>query len=988
MKIVRFFLACLFLALGLAILLAAAALLSPVQTWVARRVLSRQTAVQVTFDSVWASLGRVDISNLRAAAEGATLAAPSIEADLPTVADLRGRILRIDRLAASGWTLDLSRSPALGAGRPAAPLQAVLGAMAAALSRGPLPCAVSLGRADLEGDVILPGSPGSAPLKAHVILHGGGIAAGRVGALSVEASSVRMDSDMTVVSLGARGRLLVTLGGARTLRRLEFEGELSDQGAPGAGGSLAIDLAGQRGPSGVDASLSLVRGTRKLVTASVSRLGAGTGMAGAWSVDLRNDDAGLLLPGRPLPPLGIAGTGRFEADPTFARVRAEGRVTARADSLGAFDPSLARLGPLRLDAEFSAERSGGEIRVDSLTARLRGSQPVALVQSLRPFAFDPSSGRLAAADAGGDLLTVSCRGLPLGWLLPSLGGAALSGSLTGDLALRSSGSGLELRSRRPFSAEGVSLIRPGMDLARGLDLDLPLSASWADGQWKVRLAPVSVRAGGRELLSADFDASQPSGGGPCAIEAKGRADLAAMAASGAVPAAARLPLRSVTAEVSCAWADTVDLTAAITAATADPKRSLSVSLHAIRQPEGTVVFEAPLQLSDGGRSVQVTVAGQETPDESGLESDWHVTGGSVTGEDLAPVAALLEAARGAWGAPAAQGGPFWSGWSGHITVALDQLTLGQWTMTGVDAALAADAGSLDLEHAQGTLLQETPSADGFNRRPRNPLVTAKGALTFDPSQPDPYRLSGVVSAGEFDAGPCFPTQPDADGPEVEGRFKVSASLSGRGSNPGDLLRRSRLEVRLASDSAILRLLGTDVAERIPETKDKRTVTDDAASVGSVVGSLFGIKRGIGGGQIRLARNTDAVLSLNTRLSEIGCDSAAATLAWSGSGQLRIEGITVVGDDLRITGGGSIGAVPGAGLRARPLDIDLQLSAKGPAAELMASAGLLLPGKDAEGYSRAKAPLHLGGTLEHPDLGRWCEVLVRAAVPKPPAKKSG
>ena len=80
----------------------------------------------------------------------------------------------------------------------------------------------------------------------------------------------------------------------------------------------------------------------------------------------------------------------------------------------------------------------------------------------------------------------------------------------------------------------------------------------------------------------------------------------------------------------------------------------------------------------------------------------------------------------------------------------------------------------------------------------------------------------------------------------------------------------------------------------------------------------------------------------------------------------------------IRGTGSIGAVKGLALFDQPLGLDLQIGAKGRVAQLLVTAGIAAPGKDAQGFTLVSGAVHFGGTLAHIDIGAWQQLLVAAA----------
>jgi hypothetical protein len=68
-------------------------------------------------------------------------------------------------------------------------------------------------------------------------------------------------------------------------------------------------------------------------------------------------------------------------------------------------------------------------------------------------------------------------------------------------------------------------------------------------------------------------------------------------------------------------------------------------------------------------------------------------------------------------------------------------------------------------------------------------------------------------------------------------------------------------------------------------------------------------------------------------------------------------------------------------------MELSFGARGDNAKLLATAGLLSPGPDDQGYTMLLGqPVHFGGTLAQIDLSEWHDLLVKAATRRPEAAK--
>ena len=176
---------------------------SAVQTWAARRVLASSPELQGEVGKVDVGLKRTYVENLRLRQPGMVLTVPSATVDV-SLWDAVGKRVRIQKLVAKGWELDLttprppaadlSGEPSSPGDPPATPLAAI-GFAQVAPGTAPrqetsgntfpgvfksleLPVDLELHAAELEGQVVFAPNPAQAPARAHVQLTGGKLAPG------------------------------------------------------------------------------------------------------------------------------------------------------------------------------------------------------------------------------------------------------------------------------------------------------------------------------------------------------------------------------------------------------------------------------------------------------------------------------------------------------------------------------------------------------------------------------------------------------------------------------------------------------------------------------------------------------------------------------------------------------------------------------------------------------------------------------------------
>jgi hypothetical protein len=981
-KLIRLLLAFLALAIALVALLVLAAIAPAVQTFVAQRALAGQAGLRGSLESLSAGFGGVDIEDLRLESGGAVLKLPSLQARLPVTAAVLRRKVLVRSLVAKGWTLDLSRARE-------APNPAVASAQEAArilhgiLSGWELPFEASLDGVELEGDVLFAASPGKSPVQVHLVVTGGGMSAGHEGAFAVEATA------RGSLAKAFHGRLAIAMESPRTVGHVGITaGFAGDGGSRQEDLTLSAEIAAPRDSGEETYGLSLSRGDRHLATLTGRFLGTTRRLTGTWKVDLRSADlAPLALPG-PVPPFLASGEGRFDADAAFTLVHAAGSLDATVSGLGVVTRPLERLGTVRLEARFDMTRSGQSVRVDSLNVSIAGARPVGVVRSLQTFAFNERTGDLKVADPRGDWLEASLRAVPLEWLPGLPDGASLSGGdAAGEFVVRAADGEIVLRQRTPLTAAGVSVESSGRTLGRGLDLSLSMAADLCPKGWQVQWAPLAVSSAGRRLATFDGRASRTAGAdGQIAVTGKWSADLEAMEMRQAVPALGRFSGHAASGDFSASVGTSMKVEGTLAVVGHGPGNTIAASMRADVDPYGAVTFVVPVKIALGSSASDVSAEGTWVRERQGSWVKASVTGGSVALEHLRLLAARLSALGGdpfpagvgtPTGRPPAPAGardpvPFWGDWTGHVTVAFDQLRTDEHNFSHVGGAFDIGRGSIRMKGGRGGL-------------DRHVLTNVDGSISFDAAAEFPYSVKAAAALGEIDAAPLFPPPQPGGDPVFEGHFSIDGTLAGKGINLDDLVGRTQAEFRLTSKAGIVRLLRANVAESLPEAP--ATVSDTLGTVGHAVGSVFGIrKESIGSAGSPLSKSADAVLNFTYQVSEIGCDEITVRATRGTDGTVRLADIEMTSPDEHLKGSGQITYVKGVPLFKQPLRLELEFGARGKVAELLSTAGLLSSRKDSLGYAMLNEPILFGGTLEYIDESRWYELLVKAATRKPSGGK--
>jgi hypothetical protein len=996
-KFLRRLRACLIVLLVVVAILVTPAFIPAVQTWAAQSYLARQTEVHGTLGTLWAGFSFINVSNARLETQGAVLTLPSLDAHLPLLAAYRRRRFAIRSLEAKGWTLDLSKvaRPAEAAGPPSAPpagapaplfqrqaeaAQKVVGAVAAALHTWRLPWDASFDGIDLEGDVILASPPGKDPVEAHLAIDGGGLSPGHDGVFHIEAEL--HDPELPVSPISLQGTLTLTMDSPRTLSRIELKTELASAEASRAPEPpLSVDVAVSREADGDALAVDLSRPGRQVASVHM-RLGAASPRyAGTWTADVRDSELAPLVPDHPLPSLAISGSGTFDAEDAFARVRAAGRLNVAAAHLGVLEPRLDQLGAITLEGRFGLARDGDVVRVTRLDVSAAGTGPVGAFKTLQPFDVNLRTRAVTPSDPGADWIDLTVQRMPIAWFSYLTDRVTLTGGdASGAFLLRSGDRGIALRTKTPLAAAGLTVLGAGRVLGQGLDLSVPLVADWSPKGWTLQAAPLVLSRGGQAVVTLAAKAQAPAAADqPVAVTATWSVDLDALAANRPASAPRWIAGRSASGDFSAKVGSSIALDAKLSLLGHDPGRTVTANLHADIDDEGGVAFDGPIKIGSGADASDVSVKGTWNGDVLGGGIDLTLTGDTVDWDHLrllgGPLASVtgIQLPSAAAPAPGARDTiPFWGNWTGHVDATFGKLKAGGAEFNGAGGALYLRSGFIQL-------------VGGHWMLPHTNVAKVDGTLSFDPRSDTPYSVKGTADLNQVDAAPLYPGSGEDKEPGLEGHFSLAGTVRGSGATVGDLLNHTEAEFRLTSTSGILRLLATSVAEAIPEASTP--VTDTLNSVGSAVGALLGTKRGaLEQGKNPVSKTADDVISFTYEINEIGFDKIDITAVRGSDGAIRLTRFELVAPDEHLTGTGQIAFARDTPLKARPLSADLVFAFKGHPAELLGKAGLLSGRKDTAGYALLNQPVHLAGTVEHIDTSAWHDLLARAATGKPAGGK--
>jgi hypothetical protein len=924
-----------------------------VQTWVVRRVLAGQPGLNASVVSVNVGLHATHVENLRFSRPGVTLTLPSADVET-TLLDAVRRRVALKQIVAKGWTLDLT-APAAGAsvGTPssAPPADSARRAFEGFFKQLRLPVDLSLAALELEGDVILPEG------RAHVVIGGGGLAAGQDGQFALKASVTPAKKDGPIDALAVRSDILVRMDTPRSFEHIVVTTDATATGAKlpkGANVRVILD-AGRASAGGESYSVILRAEDKELANLGVQLPDGAAPLAGTWKLDARDTDLAPFVLGRPLPTFTATGQGTFSTDRVFSEIHAAGQLNATTDKLAAVAPEFSAIGRVNLVADFDLSQQGKEVRIQRLSANVSGDRPVAGIEALQEIVFNLDTRELKAAAPAKDLLRISLQGAPLAWARPFLPDIELTGEdVRGEFAAAARNGGFTLRTVAPLTLAQLGVARAGQPLVRSLDVVLGLGADYTPEGWQAEVTDLTASSGGINMFKGSARAGRAAGPRQALkTTAAFEVDLPLLLAQ---PAAARsgvaLTQGVVRGDVTASLGEklgiacTLQLAGLVAASQALPE--VAVYVRADRDTAGRIDAQAPIVITQAGRKSDLTLGAVMQPAPAGFRVDAQVKSDLLYIEDLKMFAGLVPppaagpaAAASSTAKPAqTPSGPVWAGVSGELKLALKKVVYNAgFQFTDIGGALKIDPDTLSLEALRAVL------GDEGN-------LKAGGSLRYDAKVADPYELKADLAITGFDPAPLLRSLNPGQPATVEGKFDLATHLAGRAKEPAGFTESALGDVTLTSRGGTLRALSVK-AGKMAET------TSTAATVMGIVGALTGSHKAI-----KYGERGQAASAVVQQLGAIRFDQFNVVVARDAGRNVVIKDLTLISPTVRLAGSGQITYAPGVPLVQRPLHVDLQLGAREQLAENLRTINLIKgDAKDALGYAPMVEPIKLEGSLQ-------------------------
>jgi hypothetical protein len=946
--------------LGLLVLLIAALFLPAVQTFAARKALADQGG-QV--ERVAFGLGGGELRGLRVEQPGLTLVVPSLSTEAPLVRLARGAV-ELRSLVARDILVEID--PVAMASSPSAPKETKKREpgkpFQGVLDAAQLP-ELRVDGLDVAGRVRVLGEQ---PVDATFTLAGGGIRAGQTGRvelkLEARAGAGSVVSTLTLTpALGADGRLDAVGAVIEALANSQYLAQPANLRA-------TADVA--RAGTGETYALRLLSGETPLVEIDTRWAPGSAELPGRWKIALRDEDLAPFLLGRALPDLEVKGGGEL-AVVGEDKLRVGGELSLAADRLEAL--GLPKLGPVSVLGKFAVEAGAEQAQVQAFSLDLNGASPVLAVRTRQPFTVAFGTRQIAPARADADLAEASLLGVPAEWVklfVPELG---LAGPVTGAWLVRPAGEGVIVSSSQPLLANGVSLASEGKPLVAFDSVRVEgLRATYGPTGFEATLTGLRVVADGADLVTGAVEASQRGGG---ALQAKGelRAQLAKLADQPVLRGQTRLSagqaaitFEATLAEVLAAKAQ-VRLAGLRAAGSGDlPEVAIDADLK--RDASGRLAVRAPLTVRNAraNRVSDLLVQADVSPEKDVTRIDAKLSGQVLFVEDLQALAAVAADSK-----PAQPGGPteppkpsdqpLWAGVAGVVELDIARIV----HAPGIEVVNTKGRVTLGGESAKIESLQAGLGTGG--------TLQAAGGLLWDAAERR-YDLAADVKGGDVAVGPLLRALNPGEAPKLEGRYDLAATLSGRGLDPASAASGAATEVRLTGREGVLRAINLD--------------TNRYARAGGVVSGIAGVVGAFGNQNSEVAQRANQITALNNvarAFGNLAYDEIALEARRAPDGSVEIGKLALSSSQVRLAGAGGLRSVPGRSLWELPLNLRLELGARGEFARYLNSLRLL-PAQNAAADGEAASaggefaimpePLVFDGTIKQVGTQQVLRLLTR------------
>jgi len=970
---------------GLCVITFAAVLYSPVQTWYLNHALSKINGIQGSVESVDAGFGEIKLKNFVIKRTNSTLVLPEVQMKLPVVTAITKHDLRFSRIAATGWTLDLSqwttkdfgdaKRDSVGLAKSALALS-----FQGIISELSLPVGLSIEDIILQGDVLLPPAPKSTEvIRVHINLTGGKMQVGKdahfVFSLISDSTGT---AEVPLDTVSINGVLDARMNTSHSFSSVSV---LIDAAARGIKIPLGVSLQAIFSATEMQNAeryvFTINQKSKQLVNINADFARSSSQVVGTWNVNASEGDIEPFILGRLIPVFNLSGHGSFTTDAALTSTQVSGSLEGNINHIGYIYPALSSVGEVHVVSQFDLLRSHATLRVNNLDVHVSKSKPVLELTSLQAFAFNSKSGELQVADVTKPLIGVTLNAMPLNWLKSWLGSYEVkSGELQGKCELVAGKGGLAFNSVDALSGFSITVTHHNQYILNNIDLKSPMQAIYTPQGWQLDLSS-------GKLLNSNSGISFSVKWGRLAgaeqplkvaahIDSSMQSWIDFSYAHGLIPHVSKddLPQGHVIADLSASLGQ---VNISILKFSADhlmlpnlgstlPNVQCELTLN--ESKDGRTSFTAPVFFVEAKDSTELLFVGDGNYSDDAFNLKAQLTSDRVNPIIFGMLKGLVFKKTDETGPkliPIIQPpkDPFWSGVNATIDFNLKEVALPGSPPGHISGTLNCSSQQLSLKHV---LVGYAKSGD----------LQLEAKIDFDQKNLRPYNITADIKTRDWNIGSILGGYDESTKPSIEGKFDIEAHVVGRGASLDELTQRLHGECTLTSKGGSFGMLATRF---MPKLEKIGKLDKTLSYVNNMSVALIGKKL-----PADLTNTVAALTTFTKTLSPLRYDQLSVTISRDDTLDTELKDFTLIAPEVRIGGIGRILELEGISLVNQPLAMDFRLRARGHLAEALKVAGLLNSKKpDDLGYFPCTLPIQVTGTIAHPDVSDFQAKLEKVAM---------
>lgn len=641
-------------------------------------------------------------------------------------------------------------------------------------------------------------------------------------------------------------------------------------------------------------------------------------------------------------------------------------------------------GPLTLALALDGKHQGDVLQVAKLSADVKreNGSPLAALELQQPVTANLTAQTVTLPNPQTAVARVRLGEVPLAWAQAFVPKSQFAGAVTGgafDVTLRALDD-VTVAATAPLVVRGASATLAGKPQVQALDVSADFTATKHGDTIAYEVRRLAITQNDAALASLTATGSAKLGP-KLALTAKGNleADAPALMKQPAAAAFATLSRGRVASSFDATVGETMQAKLTLTARDLVARQNnqalgdLELSVDAQMKADGSGTVSAPVKLTNAKRRSDVTVDGVfgRSSDQKTFLFTGKIASNELYVADFQPLAALAPSTEkpvagtpspaprtiptpasrpGAPGTPTAparrDAAPFWNGVQGKVAVDLKRVVYGTDYVIG---------------NVRGTsVITDTKlSLDGLEGRfKENPFKLA-GGITFAANQAKPYALIASADVQGLDIGEILRASAPNEKPIFETKATLKAALNGNGGTIGDLMQSAYGKFDLTGTEGVTRLLA------------RKGGAGTAVNIASLGLAILGAAQ--------KSEGLTAAAELTRLLNEVRFDSVKVQVERAADLSFKLTSIEILSPILRTAGTGTVASKSADDVANAPMNIVLQLAAKGELAYALQRAGLLSDKQDDKGYALMSRTFTVGGTPSKPNNSALWSLLLETGL---------